>query len=71
MQYEIEETFFQIRKNTTLAKLMEAYSANMNKKLSTLRFLFDGNRIKKIDTPDSLDMEDGDLIDVMIQQISG
>ena len=32
------------------------------------RFLYDGNRVQADDTPISLDMEDGDTIDVMIER---
>ena len=32
------------------------------------RFLYDGERINDGDTPDSLQMEDGDSIDVMIER---
>lgn len=32
------------------------------------RFLYDGTRIKDTDTPDSLEMEDNDSIDVMIER---
>ena len=31
------------------------------------RFIFDGERIKDDDTPDGLEMENGDEIDVMVE----
>lgn len=33
-----------------------------------IRFLYDGNRINDDDTPASLDMEDNDTIDVMVER---
>ena len=35
---------------------------------NSVRFLFDGMRINNRQTPYELDMEDGDIIDVMIEQ---
>lgn len=32
------------------------------------RFLYEGDRINETDTPDSLGMEDGDSIDVMVER---
>ena len=36
-----------------------------------LRFLFDGERIKDTDTPESLEMQDQDEIDVVQEQVGG
>ena len=38
---------------------------------SSVRFLFDGNRINPSQTPQDLDMEDGDVIDCMVEQQGG
>ena len=38
---------------------------------NTCRFIFDGERIKETDTPTSLEMENGDEIDVMVEQTGG
>jgi len=48
---------------------MNAYCQRQGKTLNTLRFLYDGERISETDTPESLDMEDEDTIDVMIEQV--
>jgi len=48
---------------------MNAYSQRQGKTLATLRFLYDGERINENDTPEGLDMEDEDTIDVMIEQV--
>ncbi|KAK7582650.1 hypothetical protein V9T40_014095 [Parthenolecanium corni] len=39
--------------------------------LAGLRFLFDGRRISDEDTPKSLEMEDGDVIEVYQEQSGG
>ncbi|KAA6402989.1 MAG: putative SUMO1b protein [Streblomastix strix] len=66
-----EEVYFKIKKNTALKKLMDAYCTRENLVPNSVRFLFDGNRLKPTDTPDQLDMEDGDMIDVQIEQSGG
>ena len=39
--------------------------------MNSVRFLFDGNRVNPNQTPQELDMEDGDVIDVMVEQQGG
>ena len=62
---------FQVKKNTPLQKLMNAYCTHFNVDQGMTRFFFDGNRITKTDTPNSMEMEDGDAIDVMADQQGG
>ena len=38
---------------------------------SQVRFVYDGNRLNPTDTPNSLEMEDGDAIDAFLEQIGG
>jgi len=66
-----EEVFFKIKKNTKLSKLQGAYAGKVGKDVSSIRFLYDGARIGDDETPASLDMEDGDTIDVMVEQVGG
>ncbi|KZT30125.1 ubiquitin-like protein [Neolentinus lepideus HHB14362 ss-1] len=66
-----EEVFFKIKRNTKLSKLQAAYAAKVGKDVSSIRFLYDGQRINEEDTPASLDMEDNDTIDVMVEQVGG
>jgi small ubiquitin-related modifier len=61
---------FKIKKHTALKKLMATYCERAGLALQTIRFSFDGTRINETDTPKSLDMEDGDTIEVF-QQPSG
>ncbi|THH12478.1 hypothetical protein EW146_g7661 [Bondarzewia mesenterica] len=62
-----EEVFFKIKRNTKLSKLQGAYANKVGKDVGSIRFLYDGSRITDDDTPASLDMEDNDTIDVMVE----
>ncbi|KAI9308814.1 ubiquitin-related domain-containing protein [Cunninghamella echinulata] len=65
------EVFFKIKRSTPLRKLMDAYCDRQGKSSGSVRFLYDGGRLLPTNTPEELDMEDGDSIDVMIEQIGG
>lgn len=65
------EIFFKIKKNTQLKKLMDAYCSRNGVIPSTVRFLFDGDRVQESATPSDLGMEDGDEIDAMVEQTGG
>ncbi|ESO95253.1 hypothetical protein LOTGIDRAFT_227264 [Lottia gigantea] len=62
---------FKIKKNTPLRKLMSAYCNRAGITAGAVRFRFDGNPMNDDDTPISLDMEDGDSIDVFQSQTGG
>jgi len=66
-----EEVFFKIKRNTKLSKLQGAYANKVGKDVSSIRFLYDGSRIQDDDTPASLEMEENDTIDVMVEQVGG
>lgn len=65
------DLFFKIKKHTTLKKVMDAYCERQGKNRSLVRFLFEGHRIQDNDTPDTLEMEDGDMIQVVLEQLGG
>ncbi|KDR72847.1 hypothetical protein GALMADRAFT_252137 [Galerina marginata CBS 339.88] len=66
-----EEVFFKIKRSTKLSKLQGAYASKVGKDVGSIRFLYDGARIQDDDTPASLDMDDNDTIDVMVEQVGG
>ncbi|KAG1838229.1 small ubiquitin-related modifier [Suillus tomentosus] len=66
-----DEVFFKIKSNTKLSKLQGAYATKVGKDVGSIRFLYDGSRINDDDTPASLEMEDNDTIDVMVEQVGG
>ncbi|KAG6812587.1 hypothetical protein H0H92_002056 [Tricholoma furcatifolium] len=63
-----EEVFFKIKRSTKLSKLQGAYANKVGKDVNSIRFLYDGSRISEDDTPNSLEMEDNDTIDVMVER---
>ncbi|KAF3910328.1 hypothetical protein ABW21_db0208142 [Orbilia brochopaga] len=65
------EVFFKIKRSTQLKKLMDAFCERQGKAPSSVRFLFDGSRVQPGDTPDTLDMQDGDTLEVHQEQIGG
>ncbi|CDW91189.1 ubiquitin-like protein smt3 [Stylonychia lemnae] len=65
------EIFFKIKRTTQLKKLMDAYCTRQGLAVNQCRFIFDGERLKDDDTPDKLEMENGDEIDVMVEQTGG
>ncbi|EGF79132.1 hypothetical protein BATDEDRAFT_90152 [Batrachochytrium dendrobatidis JAM81] len=65
------EVFFKIKRSTPLLKLMNAYCERQGKQRGTIRFMYDGNRVEEHATPDQLDMDDGDVIDAMVEQLGG
>ena len=50
---------------TQLKKFMEAYCNGQSLRMDQVRFLFDGNRLSETQSPDELELEDDDVIDVM------
>ena len=65
------EIFFKCRLTTPLEKLMKAFCQRNGVAQSSVRFLFDGNRVSPHQTPAELEMEDEDVIDVMVEQQGG
>ncbi|KAI7490132.1 hypothetical protein KC351_g776 [Hortaea werneckii] len=62
---------FKLKPVTKLGKAMTAFSARMEKDPKELRFLSEGRRVLPEQTPLDLDLEDGDEIDVHMEQIGG
>ncbi|KAL6538445.1 Small ubiquitin-related modifier 1 [Orobanche gracilis] len=65
------EVFFRIKRTTQLKKLMNAYCDRQSVDFASIAFLFDGRRLRAEQTPDELEMEDGDEIDAMLHQTGG
>ena len=62
------EVYFKCRPTTPLGKLMNAFCHRQGFAMQSVRFLFDGMRLHPNSTPRDMDMEDGDVIDVMVEQ---
>lgn len=65
------EIFFKIKRSTPMRRLMEAFCKRQGKTMDTLRFLIDGARVGPDNTPDDLDLEDGDVIEAHREQVGG
>ncbi|KFH42671.1 Ubiquitin-like protein-like protein [Hapsidospora chrysogenum ATCC 11550] len=65
------EVFFKIKRSTKLEKLMSAFCERQGKSPNSVRFLFEGTRVQPTDTPDLLEMQDGDQLDVHQEQVGG
>jgi small ubiquitin-related modifier len=48
------EVFFKIKRSTRLEKLMTAFCERQGKSMSSVRFLFEGQRVQPTDTPDAV-----------------
>lgn len=65
------EVQFKVKTTTKLLKIMNAYCDKKAVSQDHLKFLYDGSRLRGEDTPEGLDMEDGDCIDAVIEQVGG
>lgn len=66
-----EETYFKIKTSTRMQKVFHTYATRKGLLESSLRFLLDGDRIKPDDTPKTLELDDQDQIDCMLEQSGG
>ncbi|KAL3797672.1 hypothetical protein HJC23_013504 [Cyclotella cryptica] len=66
-----EETFFKIKKSTKMSKVFETYATRKGVQSASLRFLLDGERIPADATPKTLELDDQDQIDCMLEQSGG
>ncbi len=62
---------FKVRMTTPLQKVINAYCSRMSISEEAVRFLYDGVRVDGKGTVKSHGMEDGDILDVVLQQTGG
>ena len=65
------EVFFKVRRNTEMKKVKDAFYERMGVKPGSMRFMFDGANVSDTASPGSLQMEEGDVIDCLIEQTGG
>jgi small ubiquitin-related modifier len=63
-----KEVSFIVKATTKLNKIFMTYAQRIGVQTSSLRFLIDGERLEPDETPEMYDMEDGDQMDVMLDQ---
>merc|ERR1719209_1289309 len=68
---QFADVHFKIKKSTTFKKLFDAYCQRNHLDHQVVRFLYDEQRIRPENTPLSLDMEEGDIIQVFQEQLAG
>ena len=54
-----------------MSKVFSTYAQRKGVQVNSLRFLLDGERIKDTDTPKTLELEDNDQVDCMLEQVGG
>jgi hypothetical protein len=59
------------QKTTKFEKIQHAYASRKGMTVAAFRFVLDGNRISANESPASLDLNDGDVIDVLFEQTGG
>jgi small ubiquitin-related modifier len=65
------ELKFKVKNTTRFHRVFEAYASEEKMPIQSLRFLFDGSRVAPEKCPNDLEMEDGDVIDVYVEQTGG
>ncbi|KAH8738723.1 hypothetical protein FG386_000514 [Cryptosporidium ryanae] len=66
-----EQILYRIKKKTKLQKLMNSYCQRTGQNESSIRFLFEGERLRPEMTAEEAELQEGDLIDAMISQVGG
>lgn len=57
--------------STKFEKIMHAYATKKSIEATTVRFMFEGQRLLATSTPQSAGMADHDVIDCVLEQIGG
>lgn len=66
-----QDVFFKLKRTTRLRKLMDFYCRHQGVERSAVRFDIAGSRVRVTDTPRSLDLDTGDVLDAHIEQVGG
>lgn len=65
------EVFFKLKQKTKMRKVFKAFYQKTQTQPGTMRFVFDGKRIKDADTVQTLDIHNNGVIDAMVEQTGG
>ncbi|KAJ2932152.1 hypothetical protein H1R20_g4945, partial [Candolleomyces eurysporus] len=69
--YEGQHVTVKVKANMKFAKIFEVVEKRFQKEPGTFKFVFEGQRVGKEDTPGTLGMEDGDQVDAFLMQVGG
>ena len=61
------EEYFKVMPTTPLERVFDAWSTQVGVCAASVRFLFDGSRVRCDQTPADIGMEDGDQLDCMLE----
>ncbi|KZT30198.1 ubiquitin-like protein [Neolentinus lepideus HHB14362 ss-1] len=62
---------FRVRPNTPARKFLDTALNMWHLDRGSVRFVYNGKRVREEDTPEQLGMENGDEVDVLIEQFGG
>ena len=62
---------FIMKRDDQMQKLFKRYASIVGVQASSLRFLFDGNKINGVDTPRNIEIEDDNIIEVYQMESNG
>lgn len=66
-----DELAFRVKKTTKMSKIFDTYRGRRGLEANAVRFMYDGRRVNADDTPKTLEMEDGDMVEAFIEQQGG
>lgn len=66
-----EEVGFRVKNNTKLGKIFEVFASHFGLSIDSLRFVFDGQRLKAENTPKEIGILDGEVIEAVSEQLGG
>lgn len=62
------EVHFKVKRSTKMANVFKAYCDKTAVELHSMKFLFGGTRVDLFETPAQMKIEDGDVVDAIIEQ---
>mmetsp|Transcript_19416 Transcript_19416/g.23222 ORF Transcript_19416/g.23222 Transcript_19416/m.23222 type:complete len:102 (+) Transcript_19416:106-411(+) len=65
------EVHFRVKLTTKFDKIFTAFCEKRGLNKENTRFIFEGQRLTSGQTPNDCQMEDGDCIDAMMEQVGG
>ena len=65
------ELQFRVKKTIKMERVFTNFANRLGVAVENLRFQLDGERVNPQDTPKTLELEDGDQIDCVIEQTGG
>lgn len=71
VNYEGTHITVKVKPNMPLKKIFDAAEKRFGKEPGTFKFVFEGSRLNPAETPASTGMEEGDMIDAVLEQLGG